>query len=217
MTESADQPAFLSPLDDVNARNLALLHEVDHRVKNNLQLVVSLLVLQRRRETNPQVRAALAAILGRVNAVAVVHRRLFQDDPQTFDIATFLGDLVEDRGEGPAKIQLSAERAEAPTAVAAPLALVVNELLANAVTHAFPGDRTGSIAVSVGRQADKLWIEIADDGVGVPSDLVDGFGLTIVRILCRQLKADFEMRPADPGIRAIVILPIAATALEDER
>jgi len=196
-------------LSDAIERNAALLHEVDHRVKNNLQLIASLLVLQCRRESDPAVRAALGAILGRVNAVAVVHRRLFQDDPLRFDVAAFLGDLVEDRGGGPITLRIETDRADVPTSLAAPLALVVNELLSNALKHAFPDGRAGHIEVSLTRGDNRLRIGIADDGVGIPADYVDGFGLGIVRLLCRQLKAEFEMTPANPGTRATLTVPEA--------
>lgn len=200
------------PLTDVIARNVALLHEVDHRVKNNLQLIASLLVLQCRREDDPAVRAALATILGRVNAVAVVHRRLFQDDPLQFDVAAFLRDLVDDRGDGPVQMTLRvrADRALVPTALAAPLALAVNELLTNAVAYAFPDERSGTVTVSLVQEDGVMRIGITDDGVGAPADFVDGFGLTIVRLLCRQLKAEFAMQAANPGVRATITLPRAA-------
>jgi two-component sensor histidine kinase len=76
----------------------ALLHEVDHRVKNNLQLISSLLLLQNRRVSDPGVKAAMRAMLDRVNAIATVHRRLFQsDDVERFDVSAFVRDLVSRR------------------------------------------------------------------------------------------------------------------------
>ena len=193
-------------LNEANARNAALLHEVDHRVKNNLQLIASLLVLQSRREDDPAVREALATILGRVNAVAVVHRRLFQDNPLSFDVAAFLRDLVEDRGGGQVVLRIDAEDAAVPTASAAPFAAAGNELLTNAVKHAF-ADGAGSIQVTLAKENGRLRIGIADDGVGLPVNHVDGFGLGIVRLLCRQLKAEFEMSSAYPGVHAVLTLP----------
>jgi two-component sensor histidine kinase len=198
-------------LSEANARNVALLHEVDHRVKNNLQLIASLLVLQSRREDDPAVREALNTMLGRVNAVAVVHRRLFQDDPLSFDVAAFLRDLVEDRGGGQIVLRIDAEDAAVPTASAAPLALVVNELLTNAEKHAFADGGAGSIQVTLERENARLRIEIADEGVGLPANCIEGFGLGIVRLLCRQLKAEFEMSPANPGVSAVLTLPEAAS------
>ena len=196
----------------------ALLHEVDHRVKNNLQLIASLMLLQTRRVQEPAVRKALGGMLERVNAVATVHRRLFQsDDVAMFDIAAFVGDLADDTlgasGRSDIKITLDTEAVQVPASLAAPLALIINELLVNAVTHAFPPGRGGDIWVGVHRKNDTLRIEITDNGVGMaranPSDgeLV-GFGLTIVDLLGRQLRAKIDRQDAGPGVTVTLELPL---------
>ena len=197
----------------------ALLHEVDHRVKNNLQLIASLMLLQTRRVKDPAVRKALGGMLERVNAVATVHRRLFQsDDVAMFDFAAFLRDLTDDTlgaaGRTDIKVLLDAEPVRVPAALAAPLALVVNELLINAVCHGFPNGRGGEIRLGVRRKHDILRIEIADNGVGMPSAPDSsgaeaiGFGLTIVDLLGRQLRAKVDRRNADPGVAVTLELPL---------
>ena len=85
-----------APWPSALAQKSALLHEVDHRVKNNLQLIASLILLQSRRTTDEAARAALKSVLERVTAVATVHRRLFQGDPLRFDVADFVRDLTGD-------------------------------------------------------------------------------------------------------------------------
>ncbi len=192
----------------------ALLHEVDHRVKNNLQLISSLLLLQNRRVTDPALKASLRGMLGRVNAIATVHRRLFQsEDVERFDVSAFIRDMVADlmgsAGRDDIRIELDLERVEIPAAKAAPFALVVNELLTNALRHGFPEGRGGRIFVGVRRQEGEFRIEIADDGVGLDKDTTpSGFGLTIVQLLCQQLKAKSETTDAEPGARIIVSLPV---------
>lgn len=197
----------------------ALLHEVDHRVKNNLQLIASLMLLQTRRVTDPAVRKALGSMLERVNAVATVHRRLFQsDDVAMFDIAAFVRDLADDTlgaaGRSDIKITLDTEQVQVPATLAAPLALVVNELLLNAINHGFPPGRGGEIWVGVHSKRDILRIEITDNGVGMAS-VVDspdgdaiGFGLTIVDLLGRQLRAKVDRGDANPGVKVTLELPI---------
>ena len=196
-----------------------LLHEVDHRVKNNLQLIASLLLLQTRRVEDTAVKKALGSMLDRVNAVATVHRRLFQsDDVAMFDFAAFLRDLTDDTlgaaGRTDIKVLLDAEPVRVPAALAAPLALVVNELLINAVCHGFPNGRGGEIRLGVRRKHDILRIEIADNGVGMPSAPDSsgaeaiGFGLTIVDLLGRQLRAKVDRRNADPGVAVTLELPL---------
>lgn len=197
----------------------ALLHEVDHRVKNNLQLIASLMLLQTRRVQDPAVRKALGAMLERVNAVATVHRRLFQsDDVAMFDIAAFVHDLAEDvvggAGRSDITVMLDTEPVLVPAGLAAPLALVINELLINAVSHAYPPGHCGDIKVRVRRQDNLLRIEIADNGVGMAraagasgSDEI-GFGLTIVDLLGRQLRAKIDRCDADPGVKVTLELPL---------
>jgi len=192
----------------------ALLHEVDHRVKNNLQLISSLLLLQNRRVTDPALKASLRGMLGRVNAIATVHRRLFQsEDVERFDVSAFIRDMVADlmgsAGRDDIEMQLDLERVDIAAAKAAPLALVVNELLTNALRHGFPEGHGGRIFVGVSRLNGEFRIEITDNGVGVDkAGKATGFGLTIVQLLCQQLKAKCETTDAEPGARVVVLLPV---------
>jgi two-component sensor histidine kinase len=195
----------------------ALLHEVDHRVKNNLQLISSLLLLQNRRVADPAVKRALRALRGmldRVNAIATVHRRLFQsDDVERFDVSAFVRDLVADvigsSGRDNIQFSLDLERVDVAASKAAPLALVINELVSNAMLHAFPDGRAGRIFVGITRIDEAFRIEITDDGVGMTaSTRSSGFGLTIVQLLCQQLKAKCETTDAAPGARVVINLPV---------
>lgn len=201
-------------LTEALAQKTALLHEVDHRVKNNLQLISSLLLLQNRRVSDPALKASLKGMLGRVNAIATVHRRLFQsEDVERFDVSAFIRDMVADlmgsAMRDDIRMELDLERVEIPASKAAPFALVVNELLTNALSHGFPAGRGGRIFVGVTRQEGQFRIEIADDGVGLDKDATpSGFGLTIVQLLCQQLKAKYETTDAEPGVRIVVLLPV---------
>ena len=196
----------------------ALLHEVDHRVKNNLQLISSLLLLQNRRVTDPAVKNSLRGMLERVSAIATVHRRLFQsDDVERFDVSAFVRDLVSDMMGGARrddiKVRLDLERIDVAASKAAPLALVISELFSNALRHAFPPDamegRNGEISVVIAREHGDFRIEITDNGVGMGNSVTSGgFGLTIVQLLCQQLKARSETTPVDPGTRVVVYLPV---------
>ena len=192
----------------------ALLHEVDHRVKNNLQLISSLLLLQNRRVTDPAVKNSLRGMLERVSAIATVHRRLFQsDDVERFDVSAFVRDLVGDM-MGAARrdditVRLDLERIDIAASKAAPLALVISELFSNALRHAFPVGHGGEIFVGITRNDGEFRIEIADTGVGAENSASSGgFGLTIVQLLCQQLKARSETTPAEPGTRVVVHLPV---------
>jgi two-component sensor histidine kinase len=197
----------------------ALLHELDHRVKNNLQLISSLMLMQVRRAEDPAVAAALASMLARLGAVATVHRRLFQSEDVTrFDISEFVRDLVADLAGSARRPELTfdceLDPVLVPAAKAAPLSLMINELLANALRHAFPDGRAGRVSVLICKNNGRLRIEIADDGVGYcgsmdgTGDERQGFGLTIVGLLGRQLQARIRRESPGRGVRTVITLPL---------
>lgn len=193
----------------------ALLHEVDHRVKNNLQLISSLLLLQSRRIEDPAARIAVRGMLDRVSAVATVHRRLFQNEQiARFDVAEFMRDLIADlvgsAGRSDLEVRMDLERIDVPSAQAAPLALVLNELLTNAIRHAYPPGQAGEVFTRLSRVGGGFEIEVADRGVGFddPGNPQRGFGLTIVDLLSQQLRARTTFVDAQPGVRATVSTPL---------
>ena len=189
------------------AQTHALLREVDHRVKNNLQLIASLIQLQSRRTEDPAARHALQTVLERLNAVTTVHRRLFQGDPQQFEVAEFIRDLTPDlaaaAGRDDLSITLDLDPVRVPAAAAAPMALVVNELLGNALKHAYAASRGGQVRVTLRDEPDACVLNIADDGLGL-AGRPPGLGLTIVRLLCQQLRAEFSLEETTPGLSAVL-------------
>lgn len=214
MTDRKPAPSGPAPAQ-ARAEAAALLQEVDHRVKNNLQLIASLILLQGRHTQDAAAAAALKSALERVTAVATVHRRLFQGDPLRFEVADFLrdltGDLAAAAGRDDLEITLALDEISIPSASAAPFALVVNELLGNALKHAFPAGRAGRISVSLTREDRACVLTIADDGVGL-SQPPAGFGSTIVKLLCRQLHADLQTADAHPGVRLTLTVPLGPAA-----
>ena len=201
-------------LERALAEKTTLLHEVDHRVKNNLQLISSLLLLQARRAEDPTVKQALRSAQSRVNAVAIAHRRLFQGaDPGLFDLADFVRDMVGDAigvsGRTDISVRLDLERVDLPASQAAPLALLLGELLGNVIRHAFRVGEPGQLGVSTAIEDHVARIEIADNGVGLSAtESVAGFGGTIVRLMCQQLHAECESVEANPGVRSVIRLPL---------
>lgn len=194
----------------------ALLHEVDHRVKNNLQMVSSLILMQIRTIPDEAIQGSLRAMLSRIEALSTVHRRLYQsDDVATFDVADFARDLVTDLVAASSR-NLSPRLDLEPTIVsaekAAPLALIVNELVTNAIKHAFVGrdaEEPGTLSVRLAKPDGVLRIEVADDGVGLNGSTgADTFGVRLIRSLTKQLKADVEWRDGAPGTTAVVTVPV---------
>jgi len=180
----------------------AVIREIHHRVKNNLQTIASLLRLQARRLDSPEAKEALNESVTRIRTIAFVHETLSQasSDFVDFDevirgVLNMLQDALglADRG---IKIDVSGEVGELPAAVATPLALVMTELVQNAAEHAF-GENTGSIRVRLDRRDGFMHAEVADDGVGIAEDFSwegTGLGLQIVqRLVTDELKGDLEL------------------------
>jgi two-component sensor histidine kinase len=200
-------------VDPSASDKLALLREVDHRVKNNLQLISSLVLLQCRRAEDEAVQGALKGVLDRVNAVATVHRRLFQrEDIERFDLSQFVRDLANDLAVASRRpevtFRLDLDPTEVAASQAAPAALVINELVGNALKHAFPEDRAGVIDIRIRRSPQGFDLMVQDDGVGLrgAEEEIRGFGLTIANLLCRQLRATLTLAAAQPGVQATVRL-----------
>jgi PAS domain S-box-containing protein len=192
-----------------------LLHEVEHRVKNNLQLITSLLQYQTRRTEDPIVRSALRQVQDRISAVSTAHRGLFQsEDPGRFDVAQFLRDLVDDlvgrTGRTDIQISFDLEPLGAAAAKAAPLALLVNELLTHALGSNGSTPRSERLAVRLRGGSERCTIEFSDDAsVGAQQVRASlGGPAGIVDILSRQLGAAVEWRDDQPGVTARITLPM---------
>jgi two-component sensor histidine kinase len=174
------------------AVNAAMLREGDHRIKNSLQIIVSMLRLQARSDQNPE---ALLSAAGRIETIARVHDALGRTgNSGNVDVDVLLRtmcasivELLEDTGIG---IEVHLEPVQIPAAAARSVLLAVNELLINAIRHAYPRGRKGVIRVSLRREGEELRIAVADDGAGiVPNRVgrVEGYGLKLVRLMTEQL------------------------------
>lgn len=191
-----------------------LLHEVDHRVKNNLTMIGSLLRLQARTIGDPAVTAKLEAMLERVDALATVHRRLYQsDDIMHFDIGAFAQNLVLDvvgaSGRSDIAIATDIERIEIGSANAAALGLVLNEILTNAIKHGFPDGRAGTISIEARTEGQAARVTICDDGPGlVGGPPAGGLGATLIRRLSKQIGATVEWESRSPGTCVTLCFPV---------
>lgn len=205
-------------LTEALAAKTMLVHEVDHRVKNNLQMIASLLTMQTRTIADPDARASLKSMLTRVEALGTVHKRLYQShDVERFDVAEFARELTVDlvRGSGRTGIGLTFDLVpvEVPVEQAPAVALVMNELLTNALKHAFPQEADGALTVAVKPEGDDIRISIIDDGVGMPREVVGNrtFGKRLIESLARQLNAGIAWHPANPGTWIDIRLPRGGT------
>jgi PAS domain S-box-containing protein len=190
-----------------------LLREVNHRIKNNLQLVSSMLALQAERSNIPELRRIVQEAQARMQIVAAVHERLYRsEDIGTVDLKAFLEGLCRDvergmqSGDG-VKVEVASEPMAIANDRAVPLALVLNELLMNAIKYAYP-DGEGVVRVHLRREAEKAVLTVEDDGAGLPEDFEErrraSLGLRVVTGLMRQLRGDLEIGRGSPGTRFVI-------------
>jgi two-component sensor histidine kinase len=198
-----------------------LVREIHHRVKNNLQLVMSLLNLHARRIRDPRAEEAFAEARSRINALATLHRRLYESDSlQEIDLRWFLEDLCAELRRG----GLSRGRhvdliVDSPSAVigpelAVPLGLLVTEAITNAYKHAFKDRDAGQIRVEVARDSEeKIIVRIRDNGTGFDPHAENhnsaGLGRSLIEAFVRQLRGELETK-SDNGTVVEVRFPVPA-------
>ncbi|MHC9539593.1 MAG: PAS domain S-box protein [Vulcanimicrobiota bacterium] len=180
-----------------------LLKEMYHRVKNNMQLISSLLHLQARASTEPNVKEALAVAQSRIKSMALVHEKLYHSHSLTqIDFGEYLKDIISllSRSYGKRNIhcRVEAENISLSIETAIPLGIIVNELISNAMKYAFPDDREGELLFCLSQTEDgRVTMTARDDGAGIP-DTIDclnppSLGLQLVNDLVRQINGVIEL------------------------
>ncbi|HET7886260.1 MAG TPA: response regulator [Bradyrhizobium sp.] len=197
------------------AEREVLLREVNHRVGNSLQIIASLLHLQASSAVQDDVKAALTNAMGRVAAVAQVHRRLYTShDLKSVLLNQYLEALLEDlrrsaEGNRMSRLTLKAEPIEIDPDRAVAIGIIVNELVMNAVKYAYP-DGSGPIHVDLHGRDSEIELSISDDGVGLNAKSdprSTGMGQRIVSAMAAKLCADVERDPAHSGTRIVLRFP----------
>jgi len=197
----------------------AVIQEIHHRVKNNLQTVASLLRLQSRRSDSAEVKSALSESVNRVLSIAAVHDFLSRQGQECMDIAQIMLEIYTQvkasmvAADFDLRQEFKGESVSLPPKYASSLALVLNELVINAVEHAFTGRREGLVGLKV--QVDqKLRLDFYDDGAGLPKDFHPNqsrsLGLSIIRTLVEgDLEGSFRLENdlSGEGTHAYIILP----------
>ena len=193
-----------------------LLKEIHHRVKNNLQITSSLLRLQAAKIPDAAVRQLLRESQDRIRSMALVHEMLYRsEDLARVDFPQYVRALVPQlfRSYNPGgRIRYRVEIDELVFGVdlAVPCGLIINELVANALKHAFPGDRRGEICVRMRLEQDRYRLSVEDDGIGFPAGLdvsqTGTLGLQLVRTLTEQIGGRLQEKTGQ-GTAFIIDLP----------
>ncbi|MDO8608444.1 MAG: histidine kinase dimerization/phosphoacceptor domain -containing protein [Phaeospirillum sp.] len=190
-----------------------LFQEVHHRVKNNLQVISSLLTMQSLHVADNTARETLKDALDRIHSMGLVHQTLYERNlASNVDLGIYFGRLAEalvsSYGSGKGGVTVHVDvTGTLDLDRAVPLGMLANEALTNALKHAFPDGRGGAITISLTRD-ESLWhFSIRDDGVGMPSQPGKGIGLSLIRALTRQLNGRSAIS-RDGGTVVIVTFPV---------
>ena len=200
-------------------RHQFLIGEMNHRVKNSLALVASMLRLQAREDSDPAFARQLEDANLRVAAIARVHEQLYQtSDVERFDVGRYIEAICKDLSASFAQCEVEVE-AQPGIVISADraisCALIVNELVSNAAKHAYEGHGAGRVWVKVATTSvDNFSIAVRDEGGGLPEGFEfgrrgKGLGARMVRSLAEQLNASLEIAPRHPGAEFILIAPLA--------
>lgn len=194
-----------------------LLDEVNHRVKNSLQQIASVVRLQARAASHPEAKDALDNTLSRIMAVGRVHEQLYKTGAQIgrFDAGAYTEalaqELVESMGRADVDLVTQVQSISLDVRQAAPLALILNELVTNALKYGCPQDRTCRIQVSLGTDGDDCRLSVSDDGNGLPEGFspkkTRSLGMRAIEALTRQLDGRFEIEDVKRGASFAVVFP----------
>ncbi|MCC7275638.1 MAG: PAS domain-containing protein [Alphaproteobacteria bacterium] len=192
-----------------------LFTELNHRVKNHLQMIAAVLRLQGARQELPAVRAEFEKAIGRIDTIADLHGRLYRDcRVGDVDMAAYLADICDGLRRlvppgTPVAVECTAEPVSLGLDQAVPLGLVVNELATNAIRHAFPAGAAGRVRVGLVRQGDACVLTVADDGCGLvePAQEGTGIGRRIVGALAAQIGASLTVEQAAGTVCRLAFRP----------
>lgn len=194
--------------------NAELLHEMQHRVANSLQIIASILMQSARKVQSDEARGHLSDAHQRVMSIATLQRHLAHSDAGQVELEPYLAQLCASIGASMIydREQLTLTTAVDPVSIAGDISvsigLVVTELVINALKHAFPEGRQGHVIVGYAAQGADWTLSVSDDGVGIPETGADsqaGLGTRIVQALAKQLGAEITVKDTAPGTRVSLV------------
>ena len=191
-----------------------LMQELTHRVKNSLQSIASMVMIEARGHKSGEGKAALERVSHRIDALGLLYSKLSKSDAvEAVDAATYLDELCRDlvasvQGGTSIVLKTDIESELLPTDQAIPMGLIVNELVTNALKYAFPSETKGTVMVTLKRVPGELRLTVADDGKGIDIRRADsGLGGRLVEGFAQQLGGQVERESSGQGTTVRLILP----------
>jgi two-component sensor histidine kinase len=219
-----DKNQLIGDKDDLLQEKDLLLKEVNHRVKNNLQIVMSLLGTQSGYMQNEKAQEAILESQNRVQSIALIHDQFFHTDKiAVIDLESYITELVQsldyslNRGGSKVAITCDIDNITLDVSQAIPVGIILNEAVTNALKYAFPGDRTGWITVMVKKDGNQyIEMQISDNGIGLPADFSlsksNSLGITLIQGLTGQLKGTFAVENNE-GVSISIRFPVETATI----
>ena len=187
-----------------------LLQEIHHRVKNNLQIMSSLLRLQSTYFKNPEIQHIFRESENRIRAMAIIHNKLYRSlNYDKVDFADYVSTLIQNLylsyGVDTSKIVLNVNLNDIHLNIdtAIPCGLIINELISNSLKYAFPGNKNGTITIEMELNGDEAELSVRDNGIGISKEInpmkTDTLGLKLVQLLTLQMDGSVEVVNSSPG------------------
>ena len=190
-----------------------LLREMQHRVKNNFQIILASIAIQKRRYSTGDAHRALDHIASRINAISLAHDQLaLREEGQIVNLSDYLRALclsIKQQAEG-IEVDVQADELELSIDRAVPLGLILNEIATNSIKHAFGPDGGGRISVKLvaGVGYGEARLSVADNGRGVKEDNPKGTGLKLVAALARQIGGTIDQDSSKEGTTTCLTFPV---------
>jgi len=205
-------------LDIEHERNAVLLKELHHRVKNNLQVIYSLLNLQKRRTKNPESIELITALQSRIQTIALVHNNLFQSDEMEFvQLDTYVRTLVDHLQQmymqdevNPVHIHFDIDSTiKLRFERIGTLGLIINEIVSNAFKYAFSDIERGDLRIEIQQEGQQVVVNIADNGPGLIVDINSNssLGMRLIRILSEQMGATYTLHQSQ-GVKHLLTINV---------
>lgn len=212
VTDVTDARAAAKQKDDLVREKAILLQEVQHRVANSLQIIASVLMQSARKVQSDEARGHLHDAHHRVMSIAALQRQLAASSLGDVPLRAYFTQLCESLGASMIRdpkrlsIKVSADDSAVSADASVSLGLIVTELVINALKHAFPAKRRGTITVDYRSEGAKWSLLVGDDGIGMPDgESKPGLGTGIVAALARQLQSTIETTDAHPGTSVSIV------------
>lgn len=205
-----DKDALLARSEELRRQNDMLLQEMKHRVANSLQIIASILMQSARKMQSDEARSYLSDAHQRVMSISTLQRHLAESDGKAVELQPYLAQLcasigasmIYERGQLTLTTRIDPVSIDGDTSVS--MGLVVTELVINALKHAFPDNRPGSVIVDYAANGDNWTLSVSDDGIGMlasPEEVRAGLGTRIIQALAKQLRANITVTDAAPGTK----------------